>query len=51
MGTNCAPLVADLFLYCFERDFMDSLKHDDQADIIEAFNYHIIVPSGAILFA
>ena len=20
MGTNCAPLVADLFLYCYERD-------------------------------
>ena len=26
MGTNCAPLVADLLLYCYERDFMDSLK-------------------------
>ena len=24
MGTNCAPLVADLFLYCYETDFMDS---------------------------
>ena len=22
MGTNCAPLVADLFLLCYERDFM-----------------------------
>ena len=31
MGTNCAPLVADLFLYCYERDFMDSLNHDNQA--------------------
>ena len=38
MGTNCAPLVADLFLYCYERDFMDSLDHDNQADVIEAFN-------------
>ena len=38
MGTNCAPLVADLFLYCYERDFMDSLHHDNQADVIEAFN-------------
>ena len=26
MGTNCAPLVADLFFYCYERYFMDSLK-------------------------
>lgn len=25
MGTNCAPLVADLFLFCYERDFMLSL--------------------------
>ena len=38
MGTNCVPLVADLFLYCYERDFMDSLNHDNQADVIEAFN-------------
>ena len=38
MGTNCAPLVADLYLYCYERDFMDSLNQDNQADVIEAFN-------------
>ena len=23
---NCAPLVADLFLFCYERDFMMSLS-------------------------
>ena len=22
MGTNCAPLVAELFLFCYERDFI-----------------------------
>ena len=22
MSTNCAPPVADLFLFCYERDFM-----------------------------
>ena len=38
MGTNCAPLVADLFLFCYERDFMLSLSDTNQADIIEAFN-------------
>ena len=38
MGINCAPLVADLFLYCYERDFMDSLNYDNQVDVIEAFN-------------
>ena len=25
MGTNCAPIVADLNLFCYERDFMMSL--------------------------
>ena len=38
MGTNCAPLIADLFLFCYERDFMLSLSENGQADIIEAFN-------------
>ena len=38
MGTNCAPLVADLFLFCYERDFMKSLSPQNQADIIEAFS-------------
>ena len=26
MGTYCAPLVADLFLVCYKRDFMMSLS-------------------------
>ena len=38
MGINCAPLVPDLFLYCYERDFIVSLNHDNQVDVIEAFN-------------
>ena len=37
MVTNCAPLVADLFLFCYERDFMTSLSDVKQAEIIEAF--------------
>ena len=38
MGTNCAPLVADLFLFCYARDFMVSFSGDKQADVIDAFN-------------
>ena len=38
MGTNCAPLVADLFLFCYEKDFMKDLSNDNHADIIKAFN-------------
>ena len=37
MGSNCAPLVADLFLFCYKRDFMMSLSDVKQAEIIEAF--------------
>ena len=38
MGINCPPLVADLFLFCYERDIMMSLSDDKQADVIDAFN-------------
>ena len=38
MGTNCAPLVADLFLFSYVRDFMLSLSDDNQSEVIEAFN-------------
>ena len=38
MGTNCAPPVADFFVFSYERDFMLSLSDNNQTDIIEAFN-------------
>ena len=38
MGTNCAPFVADLFLFCYESDYVKSLPRENQTDIIEAFN-------------
>ena len=38
MGTTCAFLAADLFLFCYERDFMMFLSGDKQADFIDSFN-------------
>ena len=38
MGTYCAPLVADLFLFCYEREFIKDLSSDNQADVIKSFN-------------
>ena len=38
MGSNSAPLVADLFSFCYERDFMLSLSEDNQSDVIEDFS-------------
>ena len=37
MDTNCVPLIADIFLFCYERYFMTSLSDNKQADIIDAF--------------
>ena len=37
MGTNCAPLVAHLFLFCYERNFMTSLSVVKQTETIGAF--------------
>ena len=38
MGTNCAPLIADLFLYCDERDFMSDLHKSKRHDLMDMFN-------------
>ena len=38
VGSNCAPLVTDLFLFCYKRNFMLSLSDINQADVVEAFN-------------
>ena len=34
MSTNCAQLIADLFLYCSERDFMSDLQKSKRFDLI-----------------
>ena len=36
MGTKCAPLVEDLFLFFYERDFLFPLSGNHQADVSEA---------------
>ena len=38
MSTNCVSLIADLFLYCYERDFMSSLQKSKGFDLIDKFN-------------
>ena len=38
MGTNCASLIADLFLYCYERDFISNLQKSKRFDLIDKFN-------------
>ena len=34
LGTICAPLAADLFLFCYERDFMMSLSRETRLTLL-----------------
>ena len=38
MGNKCARLVADLFLFCYERDFMKSLLQEVRLILLRILN-------------
>ena len=38
MGTNCAPLLADIFLYSYEADFIQSLLSTGKKHLASQFN-------------
>ena len=38
MRTNCAPLLADLFLYSYEIEFSDKLVKEDKRKLARKFN-------------
>ena len=38
IGTNCAPLIADSFLYCYERDFISDPHKSKRHDLMKMFN-------------
>ena len=39
MGTNCAPLLADIFLYSYEAEFMQSLLSAGKKRLASQFNF------------
>ena len=39
MGTNCAPLLADLFLYSYESEFLQKLVKDKKIHEARSFNF------------
>ena len=41
MGTNCAPLGADLFLFCYERGFMMSLSDISRLILVMLLTLHL----------
>ena len=38
MGTNCAPLLADLFLYSYENEFLDNMIRSGHMRLARLFN-------------
>ena len=38
MGTNCAPLLADLFLYSYESEFLDNMIRGGHRKLTRSFN-------------
>ena len=39
MGTNCAPLLADLFLYCYENEILDKLINEGKKKLNLSYRY------------
>ena len=38
MGSNCDPLLADLFLYSYENEFLDKLVKEGKRKLVRKFN-------------
>jgi hypothetical protein len=39
MGTNCASLLADLFIYLYEADFIQGLLKKNEKKLARSFNF------------
>jgi hypothetical protein len=48
MGTNCAPLLADQFLYSYEADFMQGLLKKNEKKLPRSFNFTFRIVSSEI---
>ena len=42
MGTNCAPLLADLFLYSYENEFLDNMIRSGHRRLARSFKSHFL---------
>ena len=42
VGTNCAPLLADLFFYSYEREILDRLIKDGERKLLESSAFPIV---------
>ena len=50
MDTNCAPLLADLFLYSYENEFLDKLIKEGKRKLARKFNLSDCYTDDLIFF-
>ena len=50
MGTKCAPLLADLFLYSYENEFLDKLIKEGKRKLARKFNLSYCYTDDLISF-
>ena len=50
MGTNCAPLLTDLFLYSYENEFLDNLIKEGKRKLARKFNLSYRYTDDLIFF-
>ena len=50
MGTNCAPLLADLVLYSYENEFLDNMIKGGHRRLAKSFNLCYIYIDDLIVF-
>ena len=43
MRTNCAPLLADLFFYSYENEFLDKLIRKAKESLLQSSIYHTVI--------
>ena len=48
MGKNCAPLLADIFLYSYEAEFIQSLLSTGKKKLASQFNFTYIYIDGVL---
>ena len=50
MGTSCAPLLADLFLYSYENEFLDNMIRSGHRRLARSFNLSHRYTNNLIVF-
>ena len=51
MGINCSPLLADLFLYSYEADFIQGLLKKNEKKLARSFDFMVRYIDDALLLS